>query len=126
MDQTRILIVEDQADIRRLIRWALEDTDYMLHEAASGELALQLLPVLVPDLVLLDVMMPGSADGYEVCRQIRANPVLAKTRVMMLTAQARSSDQEKAIAAGAHAFLAKPFSPTKLIELVESLLADAR
>ena len=126
MDQTRILIVEDQADIRRLIRWALEDSDYMLHEAASGELALQLLPVLVPDLVLLDVMMPGSADGYEVCRQIRANPALAKTRVMMLTAQARNSDQEKAMAAGAHAFLAKPFSPTKLIELVESLLAGAR
>lgn len=126
MDQTRILIVEDQADIRRLIRWALEDSDYMLHEAASGELALQLLPVLVPDVVLLDVMMPGSADGYEVCRQIRANPALAKTRVMMLTAQARTSDQEKAIAAGAHAFLAKPFSPSKLIELVESLLAQDR
>lgn len=126
MEQTRILIVEDQADIRRLIRWALEDSDYMLHEAASGELALQLLPVLTPDLVLLDVMMPGSADGYEVCRQIRANPALTKTRVMMLTAQARSSDQDKAIAAGADAFLAKPFSPAKLIELVEELLGKAR
>jgi CheY-like chemotaxis protein len=126
MEQTRILIVEDQADIRRLIRWALEDSDYMLHEAASGELALQLLPVLTPDLVLLDVMMPGNADGYEVCRQIRANPALTKTRVMMLTAQARSSDQDKAIAAGADAFLAKPFSPAKLIELVEELLGKAR
>ncbi len=119
--QARILIVEDQADIRRLIRWALEDSGCTLHEAANGNLALQLLPVLVPDIVLLDVMMPGELDGYEVCRRIRANPALAKTQVVMITAQARNSDHDQAMAAGANAFLAKPFSPARLIELIEEL-----
>lgn len=121
--QARILIVEDQADIRRLIRWALEDGNYTLHEAANGSLAMQLLPVLAPDLVLLDVMMPGEIDGYEVCRRIRANPALAKTQVVMITAQARQADQELAMAAGADAFLAKPFSPARLVELIEELSA---
>lgn len=121
--QARILIVEDQADIRRLIRWALEDGNYTLHEAANGSLAMQLLPVLAPDLVLLDVMMPGELDGYEVCRLIRANPALAKTQVVMITAQARQADQELAMAAGADAFLAKPFSPARLVELIEELSA---
>ncbi len=122
--QARILIVEDQADIRRLIRWALEDSGCTLHEAANGSLALQLLPVLVPDIVLLDVMMPGEIDGYEVCRRIRANPALAKTQVVMLTAQARTSDHDLAMAAGASAFLAKPFSPARLIELIEELISQ--
>lgn len=119
--RTRILIVEDQADIRRLIRWALEDSNYTLHEAANGTLALQLLPVLLPDLVLLDVMMPGEVDGYEVCRRIRANPALAKTQVVMITAQARTADHDHAMASGADAFLAKPFSPARLVELIEEL-----
>lgn len=120
----RILIVEDQADIRRLMRWALEEGDYVLHEAANGTLALQLMPVLRPDLVLLDVMMPGELDGYEVCRRIRADADLGSTKIVMITAQARAADQAQAMEAGVNAFLAKPFSPAKLVEVVEGLLSS--
>ncbi|MCU7374196.1 response regulator [Paucibacter sp. O1-1] len=70
----RILIVEDQADIRRLIRWALEDSGHRLHEAANGALALQIVQAMRPDLMLIDVVMPGEISGLDLCKQIEARP----------------------------------------------------
>lgn len=118
----KLLIVEDQADIRRLIRWALEDDDYEIQEAANGASGLEKILSWQPDLVLLDTMMPGELDGLEVCRQARAAPDTAKTVIVMLTAKAGSADHEAARTAGADYFLPKPFSPAKLSELLGALL----
>ena len=124
--KSKILIVEDQADIRRLIRWALEDSDVAVHEVANGVMGLQVAKVLKPDLILLDVMMPGGVNGLEVCAEIRKDADLQHTIVVMLTAKASSKDHEAAMAAGADAFLPKPFSPTKLLELTEALLRQRK
>jgi len=117
-----ILIVEDQADIRRLIRWSLEDGDYQIHEAANGPTGWEMAQQLKPDLMLLDVMMPGGMSGLEVCTEVKKDASLVHTKVVMLTAKASSSDHDAARAAGADYFLPKPFSPAKLAELLEALL----
>jgi len=122
MSKAKILIVEDQADIRRLIRWSLEDTGHSLYEAPNGGLALDLARTLHPDLIFLDVMMPGGLDGIEVCRQLRADPAFEATLIVMLTADAAQSSKSRALAAGANVFLPKPFSPARLLELTELLL----
>lgn len=118
----RILIVEDQADIRRLIRWALEDSGHRLHEAANGALALQIVQAMRPDLMLIDVVMPGEISGLDLCREIRQDPTLAEIRLVVLSASAAPHEREQALAAGADAFLAKPFSPAQLCELIDELL----
>ncbi|MCV2421079.1 response regulator transcription factor [Paucibacter sp. DJ2R-2] len=120
--KAKILIVEDQADIRRLIRWALEDTGHQLYEAPNGHLAMELARTLQPDLVYLDLMMPGDIDGIEVCRQMRADPRLTQALIVMLTADASQATKTRALATGANFFLAKPFSPAKLLELTEVLI----
>ncbi|MGS0755898.1 response regulator [Roseateles sp. GG27B] len=121
---SKILVIEDQADIRRLIRWSLEDTGHSLHEAPNGTQGLDLALSLRPDLVFLDVMMPGGLGGIEVCAKMRAEPALAHTVIVMLTADAAQQTRNRALEAGANYFLAKPFSPAKLLELTESLLAS--
>ena len=121
---SRLLIVEDQPDIRRLVRWSLELEPHELHEAANGAEGLALARRVRPDLVLLDVMMPGDLDGLAVCSQLKADADLAGVRVVMLTARAQSTDRAAALAAGADAFLAKPFSPLELIETIARLLRE--
>ncbi len=119
---TRVLIVEDQADIRMLIRMTLEFEPYEIHEAASGDEGLALACALRPDLMLLDVMMPGRLDGLQVCARVRQLPELAATRVVLLTARGQSQDLEAGNRAGADAYLIKPFSPLQLVETLERLL----
>jgi two-component system, OmpR family, phosphate regulon response regulator PhoB len=121
----KILIVEDNADIRRLVRMTLESADYEILEAIDGESGLHLAQATRPDLVLLDVMMPGDIDGLDVCRQIRQNPDLPDIRVVLLTARGQAKDRESGLAAGAHAYLAKPFSPLQLIDTVDQWLLDS-
>jgi DNA-binding response OmpR family regulator len=119
----RILIVEDQADIRKLIRMTLEFSDFDLHEAADGESGLELARSVRPHLMLLDVMMPGRLDGFQVCRAIKADPELSATLVVMLTARGQSSDVSAGEQSGADAYLVKPFSPLELIDRVEAMVA---
>lgn len=118
----RILIVDDQADTRRLIRWALGEAGHQLHEAASAELALQVAQALRPELMLVDVVMPGEIGGLELCTQVRQDPTLAGTKLVVLSAGAAPHERQRALAAGANAFLAKPFSPARLVELIDELL----
>ncbi len=118
----RILIIEDQADIRRLIRWTLEFEDYEIHEANNGPAGLEQARAIKPDLVLLDVMMPGGLDGFQVCEQLRADPELGTVKVVMLTARSQQRDRQAGERAGVDAFLAKPFSPLQLVETVSSML----
>ncbi len=120
----RILIVEDQADIRKLIRMTLEFSDFELHEAADGETGLDLARKVRPHLMLLDVMMPGRLDGFQVCRAIKADPDLQSTLVVMLTARGQSSDVSAGEQSGADAYLVKPFSPLELIDRVEAMVAQ--
>ncbi len=121
----RVLIVEDQADIRKLIRMTLEFEPYELHEAADGSTGLQLANALHPALMLLDVMMPGTVDGLQVCRQVRADPAMSDTRVLLLSARGQAKDRQAGLLAGADEYLVKPFSPLQLIETIERLLPGA-
>jgi len=117
----KILIVDDHADIRKLIRMTLEFEAYEIYEAADGERAVSMAEALHPDLVLMDVMMPGNVDGLEACRRIRALPTLAGVHVMLLSARGQARDREAGLQAGADAYLAKPFSPLQLIDCIAAL-----
>lgn len=121
----KILIVDDHADIRKLIRMTLEFEAYEIHEAADGESALHAAQTLRPDLVLLDVMMPGGIDGLEVCRRLRASPELAGVHVMLLSARGQARDREAGLQAGADAYLIKPFSPLQLIDSIAARWVSA-
>ena len=116
-----VLIIEDHADIRRLLRLTLELEDYAIHEAANAPVGLAAARELRPDIVLLDVMMPGGFDGLECCRRLKADPATRHVRVVMLTARGHSHDCEAGLAAGADAYLVKPFSPLQLIEVLRQI-----
>jgi len=119
---TRLLIVEDQADIRKLIRMTLEFEPYEIHEASDGVSGLRLAGEILPEMMLLDVMMPGELDGLQVCRSVRADPRLAGMRVLLLSARGQARDREAGELAGADAYLIKPFSPLQLVETIERML----
>lgn len=121
----RILIVEDQPDICKLIRMTLEFGDFEIHEAHDGETGLNMARAIKPTVMLLDVMMPGLLDGYQVCSRIKADPDLRSIKVVMLTARGQVTDIAAGEAAGADAYLVKPFSPLELIERVEAIAAQA-
>lgn len=121
----RILIVEDHGDIRRLIRMTLEFEDHDIHEAVNADEGLEAVKRLCPELLLLDVMMPGSMDGLDLCRLVKNDPSLGKPQVILLTARGQSQDIEAGMNAGADAYLLKPFSPLKLIETINNLDSTA-
>lgn len=118
----KVLIVEDHTDIRRLVALTLEFENYDIHEAANGMQGWQAAQEIKPDVALLDVMMPGNLDGFGLCRWIKAEPSLAHCKVIMLTAKSQASDIETGLAAGADAYLLKPFSPLNLIATIASVL----
>jgi CheY-like chemotaxis protein len=116
-----VLIVDDDPFIRKLVSTTLEDVaGFRLHEAANGVEAVELASEVHPELVFLDIDMPRM-DGIEACRQMRAEPVMAGAKIVMLTASSEDSARERAAAAGADRFLTKPFSPLDLLRLVDEL-----
>jgi CheY-like chemotaxis protein len=120
-----ILVCDNEEPLRALIRATLDHEDYTILEARDGDESLELARESGPDLVMLDVNMPGRS-GLEVLRELRGDPKLQQTPVIMLTARAQAADREAAEAGGADRFLAKPFSPARLAELVEELLSGRR
>src|SRR5487761_1655768 len=108
-----ILIGDDEAGVRALVRMTLDTGEYQILEAQRGAEALQLARQHRPDLVLLDVMLPDMS-GLEVCRNIKTDPALASTTVVMLTARAQTTDLGDAEDAGADGYFTKPFSPIAL------------
>jgi len=117
-----VLIVDDHADLRKLVRLTLGG-GYDVHEAGDGRKALEMVRALRPSLLLLDVSMPGGVDGLDVCRAVRADDALIATRIVMLSARGQQAERDAGIAAGADAYLVKPFSPLALLDLVARLTA---
>jgi len=122
---TTILVVDDEPPILDLVRFTLEDADVQVVEASDGAEALILARRIKPDLILLDVQMPR-LDGFEACRQLRREPALARTPIVMLTAAGQEADRARGREAGADEYLTKPFSPLALLALVEALVPDTR
>jgi two-component system phosphate regulon response regulator PhoB len=118
-----LLVCDDEDVLRGLIRATL--AGYTVVEARDGEEALAQAKAVRPDLILLDMMMPGRS-GLNVLAELRRDPVLAGTPVVMLTARTQVEDRDAAEAAGADRYLAKPFSPLQLIAVVEELLEARR
>jgi CheY-like chemotaxis protein len=118
----KILIVDDQLHLRTLLKVALGVGKYEVHEAASGEQALQMAANIKPDMMLLDVMMPGGMNGFDVCQQIKASPELQHIFVVMLTAMGQQADRERGAQVHADAYVVKPFSPLELLELIEKVM----
>lgn len=117
-----VLIVEDQEEIRELIRVTLEFEDFAIDEACNGEEGLRKAQGNKPNLVLMDVMMPGAIDGLTACSRIRSDPNLANTKVVMLTSRSDPSDRAEGLRKGASAYLLKPFSPLELITVCQKVL----
>jgi CheY-like chemotaxis protein len=117
----RILLAEDEEVLRMLIVDTLEDNGYEIDEASDGLEALQYITENEYDLVLVDYMMPG-LTGLEVIEKVRSIPSKQHLKIMMLTAKSQQKDEERAKQVGANYFLAKPFSPLKLAELVGEIL----
>jgi two-component system alkaline phosphatase synthesis response regulator PhoP len=116
-----ILIADDEPHIVELVRVTLEDDRVQVFEAGDGDTALIVSEAVGVDLVLLDVHLPDRS-GLDVCRALRANPRLGGTRIIMLTAAAQQEDVARGLAAGADDYLTKPFSPVRLLTLVDRLL----
>jgi two-component system cell cycle response regulator DivK len=117
----RILLVEDQEDNRRIMRDLLSASGYQLVEANDGEQGLALAQSEVPDLILMDIQLPG-LDGYEVTRRIKANAALNHIPIIAVTSYALSGDDQKAFAAGCDGYVTKPFSPRQLLAKIREFL----
>ncbi|MGH2830322.1 MAG: response regulator [Actinomycetota bacterium] len=116
-----LLIADDESVVRSLVRMTLENEEYEILEAADGDEALARVRSILPDLVLLDVTMPGT-NGFDVCRTLKADPATKGVVVVMLTALAEDSHRGKAEEAGADGYLVKPFSPLELMRTVDDAL----
>lgn len=118
----KLLIVDDQNDLRRMLRIALGYGKYVMFEADNGTAALEIVERERPDVVLLDVMMPGGLDGFAVCRRIRELAEAARYApyVALLTARQQEADIEAGREAGADIYIIKPYSPLRLVEIIES------
>lgn len=122
MTSQKVLIVDDDPDIRSLYRLVLLQEGLDVIEAESGQEALSKVRAEKPALVLLDIMMP-EMDGYEVCRQLRANPQTAKLPVLMFSAKGMSDDRENGVLVGADDFVTKAAGPRALVARIRSLLS---
>ena len=116
-----ILVVEDQADNRQILRDLLGNAGFDLIEAENGEEALAAVAKQRPDLILMDIQLP-MMDGYEATRRIRLNPELKSIPIIAVTSYALTGDEAKALAAGCNAYITKPYSPRALLAKVREFL----
>jgi DNA-binding response OmpR family regulator len=120
-----VLVVEDEPDIRALVVHHLTREGYRCRVAASGPEALQCVHAAVPELVILDLMLPGM-DGLDVCRRLRGDPATATVPIIMLTAKADEVDRVVGLEIGADDYMTKPFSPKELVARVRAVLRRVR
>lgn len=116
----KLLIVDDHAELRRMLRIATGYGKYILHEAATGDEAMAVARNEHPSVMLLDIMMPGELNGLQVCERIKQSDDLKDIYVVLLTARGQIEDIEAGRRAGADAYMIKPISPLRLVETIES------
>jgi DNA-binding response OmpR family regulator len=120
----RVLVVDDEPSILLSLEFLMEQEGYEVYTASDGDEALQAVREKLPDVILLDVMMP-KRDGFEVCEIIRANPEWKEVRIIMLTAKGREVDQEKGLALGADDYITKPFATQEVVQRVRMFLVNS-
>ncbi len=125
MQRSRILVVEDEKNIAKVAAYNLEKEGYQVSVAKDGEEALEKIRRELPDLVVLDLMLP-KVDGLEVCRQLRADPKTAHLPVIMLTAKTQETDRVVGLELGADDYVPKPFSPRELLARVKAVLRRSK
>ncbi len=116
-----VLVVDDEPNILLSLKFLMERAGFVVTTAVDGEQALEAVAVSPPDVILLDVNMP-KLNGYGVCEKVRANPRLANTRIIMLTAMGREMEKEKGLALGADEYVTKPFSTREIVDKVTALM----
>jgi DNA-binding response OmpR family regulator len=121
--QKKILVVDDEPNIVLSLEFLMNQSGYAVSKAGDGNHALQILEEDPPDLILLDVNLPGRS-GYEVCEAVRANPAWKGMLILMLTAKGRDVEREKGLALGADDYITKPFSTQEVVDKVRELLAS--
>ena len=121
----RVLVVDDEPDVLLLCRLNLQQRGHELLEASEGGRALELARERHPDAIVLDLMMPG-INGYDVLEALQADDATSDIPVLVLTAKSLRADRERSHGLGASAFLTKPFMPSELCEMVDSLLSPDR
>ncbi|HEX4474738.1 MAG TPA: response regulator [Polyangiaceae bacterium] len=120
----RILVVEDQDSIRRMIEALISARGYKVTAVNSGTKAIDVALTDPPDMVLLDLMVPGY-DGFEVCRRLRKNPTTRAVPILIISAMDDPDSRTKAADAGATAYYTKPFSPIALLKEIERLASES-
>ena len=120
---SKILLIEDHEDNRRIVRDLMSSVGYQLVEAANGEEGVEMVATELPDLILMDIQLPG-IDGYETTRRIKANPAFQHIPIIAVTSYALSGDEVKAREAGCDDYVTKPFSPRALLAKIKQYLPD--
>jgi two-component system phosphate regulon response regulator PhoB len=121
MSKGSILVIDDEKDLIELVRYNLEKEGYSVIAASDGPSGLEVVKRHRPELVILDLMMPGM-DGLQVCQQLRSDPRTARTPVIMLTAKATEADRVVGLELGADDYITKPFSPREVVARVKAVL----
>ncbi|MEW7973073.1 MAG: response regulator [Candidatus Thiodiazotropha endolucinida] len=116
-----ILIVDDEPNIVLSVEYLMKREGYQVMTASDGQVAIEMIADTRPDLLILDVMMPRK-NGFEVCREIRADPALSGLPILMLSAKGREAEIKKGVSLGADAYITKPFSTHDLVDKVNQLL----
>jgi len=119
--KTRILLIEDNPQNRYLAKFLLEQKGYVVSEAETGPLGLEMAASLLPDLILLDIQLPGM-DGHAVATAIKQNPILRHIPIVAVTSYAMVGDREKCLEAGAEGYIEKPINPVTFVSEVERFL----
>jgi CheY-like chemotaxis protein len=118
----KILVVDDRFEVRELVEVTLRAKHYQILQASTADGALEIARVEKPDLILMDIMMPGGMDGLEATRILKNNPDTKDCTIIILTAKGQKTDRENGLEAGAEDYFVKPFSPLDLIKKVEQAL----
>ncbi len=121
-DKRKVLIADDEPNIVTALEFLLKRAGYDVRCATNGDEALALVETYAPDLVLIDIMMPGKS-GYEVCQRMRERPEWRHIKIVIVTAKGREAEVSKGLSLGADLYVTKPFSTQELISAIDRLLA---
>jgi len=121
MSKAKILVIEDEADILELVAYNLEKSGYTVFRAKTGENGITIARTQLPDLIILDLMLPG-IDGIEVCHKLKNEPITSSIPIIMLTAKIEDNDIVTGLEAGADDYIPKPFSPKILLARIKTML----